>query len=119
MLQAEFFGLPGLADKASAGLEAADPSLGQGEAGGPGHAAPPGCQYDSVYLETGFHPVKSEFDALQQQQAATMEVTAMALILCFVGKKHGNQQQNNPLGGPGEGGGCVSACAEISCQLAG
>jgi len=27
-----------------------------------------------VYLETGFHPVKSEFDVLQQQQTATMEV---------------------------------------------
>lgn len=74
MLQADFFGLPGLADKASVGLEA-DPSHGQEDAGGPGHAAPSGCQYDSVYLETGFQPAKSEFNVLQQQQAATMEVT--------------------------------------------
>lgn len=73
MLQAEFFGLPGLADKASAGLDA-DSTHGHGEGGASGHAAPAGCQYDSVYLETGFHPVKSEFNVLQQQQAATMEV---------------------------------------------
>lgn len=80
MLQADFFGLPGLADKASAGLEA-DPTHRQGEAGGPNHAAPAGCQYDSVYLETGFHPVKSEFNVLQQQQAATMEVTLSSLCM--------------------------------------
>lgn len=78
LLQADFFGLPGLADKASVGLEA-DPSHGQEEAGGPGHAAPAGCQYDSVYLETGFQPAKSEFNVLQQQQAATMEVTLESL----------------------------------------
>ncbi|KAL3137600.1 hypothetical protein ABBQ38_004881 [Trebouxia sp. C0009 RCD-2024] len=70
--EADFFGLPGLADKASAGLDA-DSTHGQGEGGAPSHAAPAGCQYDSVYLETGFHPVKSEFNVLQQQQAATME----------------------------------------------
>ena len=77
ILQADFFGLPGLADKASAGLEA-DSTHGQGEAGGSSHANPASCQYDSVYLETGFHPVKSEFNVLQQQQAATMEVTLAA-----------------------------------------
>lgn len=75
MVQADFFGLPGLADKASVGLEA-EPSHGQEEAGGAGHAATAGCQYDSVYLETGFQPAKSEFNVLQQQQAATMEVPA-------------------------------------------
>ena len=80
MLQADFFGLPGLADKASTGLEA-DPSHRQREAGGASHAAPAGCQYDSVYLETGFHPVKSEFNALQQQQAATMEVILSSLCM--------------------------------------
>ena len=74
MLQAEFFGLPGLADKASLGLDA-DSGRIQGEAAGPSHASPAGdIQFDSVYLETGFHPVKSEFDVLQQQQAATMQV---------------------------------------------
>ena len=82
ILQADFFGLPGLADKASAGLEA-DPRHGQGEAGGPSHAAHAGCQYDSVYLETGFHPVKSEFNVLQQQQAATMEVTLPFVYTAF------------------------------------
>lgn len=79
MLQAEFFGLPGLADKASAGLDA-DSSHGQGEGAAPSHAAPAACQYDSVYLETGFHPVKSEFNVLQQQQAATMEVTPRCIL---------------------------------------
>ena len=76
LLQAEFFGLPGLADKASLGLDA-DSGRIQGEAAGPSHASPAGdIQFDSVYLETGFHPVKSEFDVLQQQQAATMQVRA-------------------------------------------
>lgn len=81
MLQADFFGLPGLADKASAGLDA-DSTHGQGEGGAPSHAAPAGCQYDSVYLETGFHPVKSEFNVLQQQQAATMEVKHLLQCTC-------------------------------------
>lgn len=71
--EAEFFGLPGLADKASAGVDA-DTARIQGEAAGPSHASPAtNIQFDSVYLETGFHPVKSEFDVLQQQQTATME----------------------------------------------
>ena len=78
MLQAEFFGLPGLADKASLGLDA-DSGRIQGEAAGTSHAGPAGdIQFDSVYLETGFHPVKSEFDVLQQQQEATMQVQKLA-----------------------------------------
>lgn len=73
LLQADFFGLPGLADKASGGLDS-DTARAQSEGAGPSHAASSGIQYDSVYLETGFHPVKSEFDVLQQRQTATMEV---------------------------------------------
>lgn len=92
MLQADFFGLPGLADKASAGLEG-DPTHGQREAGGSMHAAPAGCQYDSVYLETGFHPVKSEFNALQQQQAATMEVRLTSLCTLLFPCKSNQQVQ--------------------------
>lgn len=89
-MQAEFFGLPGLADKALAGLDTDTPQgqgpqgegshgqgpHGEGEGADPSLPAPAGCQYDSVYLETGFHPVKSEYNVLQQQQAATMEVNA-------------------------------------------
>ena len=76
-MQAEFFGLPGLADKASAGLDTdTHPAHDDGEAAAPSLPAPASCQYDSVYLETGFHPVKSEYNVLQQQQAATMEVSS-------------------------------------------
>lgn len=73
VLQAEFFGLPGLADRASASLDV-DATRGQSEAADPSQAGSSGIQFDSVYLETGFHPVKSEFCGLQQQQRAVMEV---------------------------------------------
>ena len=72
-MQAEFFGLLGLADKASIGLDQHS-QRALGDDAGP--SSPVGSiEYDSVYVETGFHPVKSEFGALQQQQAATMQVT--------------------------------------------
>lgn len=71
-MQAEFFGLLGLADQASAGLKQQS-QRAVGDAAGP--STPTGSlEYDSVYVETGFQPVKSEFGALQQQQAATMQV---------------------------------------------
>lgn len=71
-MQAEFFGLLGLADKASAGLDQ-QPQRAVGD--NAGQDSPAGnLEYDSVYVETGFHPVKSEFGALQQQQSATMQV---------------------------------------------
>ena len=76
-VQAEFFGLPGLADKASASPDA-DTAKAHGEAAGSSHSSIAGIQYDSVYLETGWHPVKSEFEVLQQQQRATMEVSPFA-----------------------------------------
>ena len=77
-LQAEFFGLPGLADKASLGLDA-DSGRIQGEAAGPSPASPAGdVEFERVCLETGFHRVKSEFDVLQQQQASTMQVPVLS-----------------------------------------
>lgn len=80
-MQADFFGLPGLADKASSGLDG-DAGRAQSEGAGPSHAATANIQYDSVYLETGFHPVKSEFDVLQQQKTATMEVQILPSNHC-------------------------------------
>lgn len=74
-MQAEFFGLLGLADKASIGLDQHS-QRALGDDAGP--SSPVGSiEYDSVYVETGFHPVKSEFGALQQQQAATMQVSLL------------------------------------------
>ena len=72
ILQAEFFGLLGLADKASAELEQHS-QRALGNAAGPSRSAG-SVEFDSVYVETGFHPIKSEFGTLQQQQTATMQV---------------------------------------------
>lgn len=80
-MQAEFFGLLGLADKASAGLEQ-EPQRGTKDDGSH-HSPASNIEYDSVYVETGFHPVKSEFGALQQQQAATMQVRFADPSLCL------------------------------------
>ncbi len=64
----------------------ADTARIQGEAAGPSHASPAtNIQFDSVYLETGFHPVKSEFDVLQEQQTATMEV---GICQCMIDPHH-------------------------------
>ena len=79
-LQAEFFGLLGLADKTSAALEQ-HPQRALGNEAGPSSSAA-SIEFDSVYVETGFHPIKSEFDSLQQQQAATMQVLFHAVPPC-------------------------------------
>lgn len=91
-LQAEFFGLLGLADKASAGLEQHSHSTLGNEAGPSSSAG--SVEFDSVYVETGFHPIKSEFDALQQQQTATMQVLLRTVPHCTA---HSNVVAHRPL----------------------
>ena len=91
-LQAEFFGLLGLAEKASAGLEQHSHSTLGNEAGPSSSAG--SVEFDSVYVETGFHPIKSEFDALQQQQTATMQVLLRTVPQCTA---HSNVVAHRPM----------------------
>lgn len=71
-MQAEFFGLSLLADKAYARLNQ-PPRMTVGDDVARTSFAG-NIEYDSVYVETGFHSSKGDSTALQQQQDAIMQV---------------------------------------------
>lgn len=79
-MQAHFFGLPDLIAEASACLNASS-ARAQGNVILPKSPASVEFQYDSVYLETGFHPVNSTLDLLQKHQAAVMQVCVTPYIV--------------------------------------